>query len=51
MYEYGIKMPTPTSPRMRPERLCVVAQRFADSSPDSFAGQKWEYLKVSQIRF
>ena len=51
MYEHGIEMRTPTSPRMRPERLCVLAQRIADSSPDFFAGQKWEYLKVPQIRF
>jgi hypothetical protein len=41
MYEHGIKMPTRTS----------LAQRTDDSSPDSFAGQKWEYLKVPQKGF
>jgi hypothetical protein len=51
MYEYGIKMCTPISPRMRPERLCVLAQRIADSSRDFFAGQKWKYLKVPKSRF
>ena len=51
MYEHGIKMPTQTSPRTRPEELWVLAQRVDDSSPDSFAGQKWEYLKVPQKSF
>jgi hypothetical protein len=41
MYEHGIIMPTQTS----------LARHTDDSSPDSFAGQKWEHLKVPQKRF
>ena len=41
MYEHGIKMPTQT----------FLSQRTDDSSPDCFAGQKWEYLKVPQKGF